>query len=319
VLIRAIRVKNKLNNYNAFALPKRINKKEMKIKEYRTHFIQELTSQYVEGEAESFFYLILEEKQKLKRVDLALQPDLVFSEDEIEDWDSILEQLKLEIPIQYLLGKTSFYGLDFEVNENVLIPRPETEELVDWIISENLKISESRSLKIVDIGTGSGCIAISLAKNLPNAKVFAIDVSQKALVTARKNAIQNSVNVTFLEQNILEVDSLSAVEGLSQDFDIIVSNPPYVRNLEKEEIKKNVLDNEPHLALFVEDNDALLFYRKIAELAKKNGSKSVQLYFEINQYLGEEMIELLEEIGFENIQLRKDIYGNDRMMRGGFE
>jgi release factor glutamine methyltransferase len=289
----------------------------MKIKEYRTHFIQALTSMYGEGEAESFFYLILEEKQQLKRVDLALQPDLVFAE--VEIWNSILEQLKLEIPIQYLLGKTSFYGLDFEVNENVLIPRPETEELVDWIISENLKISESRSLKILDIGTGSGCIAISLAKNLPNAKVFAIDVSQKALVTARKNAVGNAVNVTFLEQNILEVSSLSAVEGLDQDFDIIVSNPPYVRNLEKEEIKRNVLDNEPHLALFVEDNDALLFYRKIAELAKKNGSKSGQLYFEINQYLGKEMIELLEGFGFKNIQLRKDIYGNDRMMRGGFE
>jgi len=286
--------------------------KQIKIKEYRTQFIEALTSLYGEDEAESFFYLIMEEKQNLKRIDLALQPDLVFSESKIVIWNSILEQLKLEIPIQYLLGKTSFYGLDFEVNENVLIPRPETEELVDWIISNNIKIEQFKNLKILDIGTGSGCIAISLAKNLPNAQVFAIDVSGKALATAKKNAVLNQVNVTFTEQNILEILELN------DEFDIIVSNPPYVRNLEKQEIKKNVLDNEPHLALFVDDNDALIFYRKIAELAQKNLSNSGQLYFEINQYLGKEMIDLLEGMNFKHIELRKDIYGNERMMRTVF-
>ncbi len=212
-----------------------------KIKEYRTQFIQELTPIYDAGEAESFFYLILEEKHQLRRIDLALHPDLVFSEEEIVVWNSILEQLKQEIPVQYLLGKTSFYGLDFEVNENVLIPRPETEELVEWILSNNRIIQKSNpetsGLKILDIGTGSGCIAISLAKNIPNAAVFAIDVSEKALSTAKKNAERNAVEVTFINQNILET------EDLRQQFDIIVSNPPYVRNLEKEEIKKNVLDN----------------------------------------------------------------------------
>lgn len=287
----------------------------MKIKDYRTQFIQTLTPIYDEAEVESFFYLILEEKKQLKRVDLALQSDLVFSDEDITVWNSILEQLKLEKPIQYLLGKTSFFGLDFEVNENVLIPRPETEELVDWIISNNEK---SKSLKILDIGTGSGCIAVSLAKNLPNAQVFAIDVSEKALATAQKNAELNRVNVTFIEQNILEVADLSAVQGLEQEFDIIVSNPPYVRNLEKVEIKKNVLDNEPHLALFVEDYDALIFYRKIAELAQKSLATNGKLYFEINQYLGKEMIDLLGKMNFKNIELRKDIYGNDRMMKGVF-
>ncbi|MNF49193.1 Release factor glutamine methyltransferase [compost metagenome] len=286
----------------------------MKIKEYRDQFIQELTPIYDSGEAESFFYLILEEKHQLKRIDLALRPDLVFSEEEIVVWNSILEQLKKEIPIQYLLGKTSFYGLDFEVNENVLIPRPETEELVDWIISNTPNIEQSNpetsGLKILDIGTGSGCIAISLAKNLPNANVFAIDVSEKALATAKKNAAINDATVTFIHQNILET------EDLQQQFDIIVSNPPYVRNLEKEEIKKNVLDNEPHLALFVEDNDALIFYRKIAELAQKNLLPNGQLYFEINQYLGKEMIDLLQKMNFKTIELRKDIYGNDRMIFG---
>ena len=284
----------------------------MNIKEYRTQFIQELTLIYDAGEAESFFYLILEEKKQLKRIDLALHPDLVFSEEEIGVWNAILEQLKQEIPIQYLLGKTSFYGLDFEVNAAVLIPRPETEELVEWILESQKSKVESQKVKILDIGTGSGCIAISLAKNLPDATVFALDVSEEALATAKKNAENNSVNVTFIHQNILET------EDLLQQFDIIVSNPPYVRNLEKEEIKKNVLENEPHLALFVADNDALVFYKKIAQLAQKNLLPNGQLYFEINQYLGKEMVDLLEKMNFKTIDLRKDIYGNDRMTKASF-
>lgn len=284
----------------------------MNIKEYRTQFIQELTLIYDAGEAESFFYLILEEKKQLKRIDLALHPDLVFSEEEIGVWNAILEQLQQEIPIQYLLGKTSFYGLDFEVNAAVLIPRPETEELVEWILESQKSKPESQKVKILDIGTGSGCIAISLAKNLPDATVFALDVSEEALATAKKNAKNNSVNVTFIHQNILET------EDLLQQFDIIVSNPPYVRNLEKEEIKKNVLENEPHLALFVADNDALVFYKKIAQLAQKNLLPNGQLYFEINQYLGKEMVNLLEKMNFKTVDLRKDIYGNDRMTKASF-
>jgi release factor glutamine methyltransferase len=285
----------------------------MQIKNYRTQFIQALLPIYDSGEAESFFYLILEEKKQLRRIDLALQPDLVFSDKEIQNWNSILEQLKLEIPVQYLLGKTHFYGLEFEVNENVLIPRPETEELVDWIVSDNQITKSASPLRILDIGTGSGCIAISLAKNIPNAEVFAIDISEKALATAQKNAENNQVNVTFIHKNIL------GTEDLEQQFDIIVSNPPYVRNLEKEEIKKNVLDNEPHLALFVEDNNALVFYRKIAELAQQSLSPNGQLFFEINQYLGKEMIALLEKMNFKNIELRKDIYGNDRMIKSSIQ
>ena len=282
----------------------------MKIKDYRAQFIQKLSLIYDTTEAESFFYLILEEKKQLKRVDLALNPELAFSKDEIQFWNSILEKLLKEIPIQYLLGKTSFYGLDFEVNPDVLIPRPETEELVEWIVESQKPKAKSQKITILDIGTGSGCIAISLAKNIQNAEVFAIDVSEKALATAKKNAEINEVKVIFIEKNILET------YDLEQQFDIIVSNPPYVRNLEKQEIKKNVLDNEPHLALFVEDNDALVFYRKIAELAQKNLSPNGKLFFEINQYLGKEMMELLQKMNFKNIELRKDIYGNDRMIRG---
>jgi release factor glutamine methyltransferase len=294
----------------------KIRTNSMTIKQYRAQFIQELTAMY-DVEAESFFYLILEAKHQLKRVDLALQPDLVFSEAELEFWDLILEQLKREIPIQYLLGATHFYGLEFKVNSNVLIPRPETEELVDWIVQSrnfgtkiNPEISGQKSkIKILDIGTGSGCIAISLAKNLPNAEVFALDVSDKALATAKSNAEFNQVEIQFIHQSILET------EDLGQQFDLIVSNPPYVRHLEKQEIKKNVLDNEPHLALFVEDNDALIFYRKIAQLAKKNLCPNGQLYFEINQYLGQETLDLLQEMGFKDTTLRKDIYGNDRMIQ----
>ncbi|OXB02071.1 protein-(glutamine-N5) methyltransferase, release factor-specific [Flavobacterium oncorhynchi] len=282
----------------------------MKIKQYRTQFIKELSPFYDAYEAESFFYLILEDKHKLRQIDLALNHDLTFSEADFIVWNSILEELKKEVPIQYLLGKTHFYGLEFEVNENVLIPRPETEELVEWVINENKAIDKKKKIKILDIGTGSGCIAISLAKNLPNAEVYAIDVSKKALETAKRNAISNKVEIIFMLKNVLEL------EILKSNYDIIVSNPPYVRNLEKEEIKKNVLDYEPHLALFVEDNDALIFYRKIADLAKKNLLENGQLYFEINQYLGKEMAGLLEEMNFKSIELRKDIYDNDRMIKG---
>jgi len=280
----------------------------MKIKQYRTHFIKELSSLYDAYEAESFFYLILENKHKLRQIDLALNHELTFTDADLTVWKALLEQLKKEVPIQYLLGKTNFYGLDFEVNENVLIPRPETEELVEWIINENKKEDKPKKIRVLDIGTGSGCIAVSLAKNLPNAEVFGIDVSKKAIETAKRNAIYNNVDVTFLFQDILDTDLLTC------NFDIIVSNPPYIRNLEKEEIRKNVLDYEPHLALFVDDNDALIFYRKIATLAKGSLFENGKLYFEINQYLGKEMTDLLEKMNFENIELRKDIYSNDRMI-----
>ena len=280
----------------------------MLIKDYRTHFIKVLTPRYDALEAESFFYLILETKFQMKRIDLALQPEIVFTETDVLYWDSIVEQLLQEIPIQYLLGTTSFFGMDFEVNANVLIPRPETEELVAWILE---KYSKNRHpISILDIGTGSGCIAIALAKNLPNTKVAALDVSELALKTAKQNADRNAVSVTFLQKNILETNNFK------ETFDIIVSNPPYVRNSEKVEIKKNVLEHEPHLALFVDDNDALLFYRKIAVLAQKSLNKNGELYFEINQYLGKEMIALLEELGYKDIVLRQDIYGNDRMLYG---
>jgi release factor glutamine methyltransferase len=281
----------------------------MKIRTYRDEFIARLSGIYDADEVKSFFYLILESKHQLKRVDLALHPDLSFSEAEIGAWDAIVSQLENEIPIQYILGETSFYGLPFVVNINVLIPRPETEELVEWILFNNSNTSSLKNLSILDIGTGSGCIAIALAKHLPGARVFAVDVSEEALATAKKNAEMNEVAISFLHLNILET------ENLHQQFDIIVSNPPYVRNLEKGSIQNNVLHHEPHLALFVEDDDALLFYRKITALAKINLNPNGELYFEINQYLSKEMVDLMENSGWDKVELRKDIYGNDRMIR----
>ena len=280
----------------------------MLLKVYKSTFIKELSSLYDEKEIESFFYIILEQFHNKKRIDLALNPEMEMDALQLLLWETVLSELKKEKPIQYILGETEFYGLRFLVNENTLIPRPETEELVEWILEITNYELEITNLKILDIGSGSGCIAISLAKNLQNAEVSAIDVSEKALETANKNAQINEVEVNFILKNILET------EDLEHQFDIIVSNPPYVRNLEKAEIKPNVLEFEPHLALFVDDNDALLFYRKIAELAKKNLSENGRLYFEINQYLGKETVELLENLGFKEVILKKDIYGNDRMI-----
>ncbi|MFN7045118.1 MAG: peptide chain release factor N(5)-glutamine methyltransferase [Flavobacterium sp.] len=281
----------------------------MEIKALKTHFFDSLKNIQDEQEIESFFFILTEYLHNLKRVDVALNPNFEISDAEVEKWNAILADLQQEKPIQYITGEAWFYGLRFEVNENTLIPRPETEELVEWIIESQKSKVKSQKLEILDIGTGSGCIPISLKSNLSQANVLAIDVSEQALEVAKRNAVSNKVEVNFIQTNILEV------EDLSQHFDIIVSNPPYVRNLEKQEIKKNVLDYEPHLALFVEDTDALLFYRKIAQLALKNLSPNGLLFFEINQYLGKETVELLENLGFKNIELKKDIYGNDRMIR----
>jgi release factor glutamine methyltransferase len=310
----------------------------MLLKSYKTKFFQELSSLYDEKEIESFFYLILENFHQIKRIDLALNPQMEMNDKQLLHWESILSDLKKQKPIQYILGETEFYGLPFLVNENTLIPRPETEELVELIIKQNSK-SEippepkvngaklNSKLKILDIGTGSGCIAISLVKNISNVEVYAIDISEEALETAKKNAQINQVEIHFIQADILKINNLEQLPTsnpklethnpkLETQFDIIVSNPPYVRNLEKQEINPNVLEYEPHLALFVEDEDALLFYRKIAQLALKSLSPNGRLYFEINQYLGKETVELIESFGFKNVVLHKDIYGNDRMIGG---
>jgi release factor glutamine methyltransferase len=297
----------------------------MLLKQYKSHFFDALKNSQDEQEIESFFFILTEYLHNLKRVDVASNPNFELSEADIVKWNAILALLQQEKPIQHITGEAWFYGLQFEVNENTLIPRPETEELVEWIIESwklevgSWKSENQKRINVLDIGTGTGCIPITLKTNLPQANVFAIDVSEMALEVARRNAELNKVEVNFIQANILEVEDVSKIQtSISQlptNFDIIVSNPPYVRNLEKQEIKKNVLDYEPHLALFVEDTDALLFYRKIAQLSIKNLSPNGLLFFEINQYLGKETVELLENLGFKNIELKKDMFGNDRMIR----
>lgn len=290
----------------------------MLIKSYKSKFLEELTLIYDQMEVESFFYLIAEHLHQMKRVDLALKPHLEMNDSDVSKWNSILEELKIQKPIQYILGETEFYGLKFLVNEDVLIPRSETEELVDLVLKSTKGEVQNTKLNVLEIGTGSGCIPISLKKNLSNADVFAIDISKKALKIAKKNAAVNQVEITFIQADILKTNDLSELSTfnfqLPISFDIIVSNPPYVRMLEKEEIKPNVLEYEPHLALFVENHDALLFYRKIGQLAMKNLSENGMLFFEINQYMGKETADLVTDLGFKNIKLLKDIYGNDRMI-----
>ncbi|MGQ3678194.1 peptide chain release factor N(5)-glutamine methyltransferase [Tenacibaculum discolor] len=279
----------------------------MQLKQYKSYFSEQLKSVYPQTEIDTFFFFLIEEYLELKRIDLTLRPDFEISSYKRILLDEALVRLKEEEPIQYILTKTEFYGLPFKVNQNTLIPRPETEELVEWIINEVDKNQES--LSILDIGTGTGCIPISLKKHLPKTTVSTIDVSEEALKIAEQNAVLNKVEVSFMHQDILKTEELSG------EFDIIVSNPPYVRELEKVEIKNNVLKNEPHLALFVEDNNPLIFYKKIADLAKNSLTKTGLLFFEINQYLGLETVEMLKNKGFTQIELRKDLFGNDRMIK----
>ncbi|MCF1192625.1 peptide chain release factor N(5)-glutamine methyltransferase [Mangrovimonas sp. AS39] len=286
----------------------------MILKEIQQKFHQELDAIFGSEEVESFFFLVLDHYLNKRRIDLALNPELEVSIEENQKFEDVLERLKLEEPIQYILGETEFYGLTFQVNKHTLIPRPETEELVNWI-QEDLK-NRKDPLKILDIGTGSGCIPVSLAKNFTNAEVFALDISQEALEVAQKNAQNNSAKVHFLRGDILNYESLLQDGRLIREFDVIVSNPPYVRNLEKYEIKNNVLEFEPHLALFVEDDDPLVFYRKIAQFAVENLKEGGSLYFEINQYLGEEMESLMTQFQFHEIELKQDMFGNQRMIKG---
>ena len=285
--------------------------KVMTLKECRLHIHEALSKIYPKTEIDSFFFLMIEEKLNLQRIDTVLKPDLLISHDNLTTFLKIIKRLQNEEPIQYILKKTSFYGLPFIVDKNTLIPRPETEELVAWIIEEASKgkLHKKDKISILDIGTGTGCIPISLAKNLIKSSVSAVDISQKALLIAKKNALLNNTKIDFFEMDILNTESLP------QKFDIIVSNPPYVRELEKREIKKNVLQNEPHLALFVDNNNPLLFYKKIADLAIKYLRQDGLLFFEINQYLEKETVKMLEMKGFKNIELRKDLFGNYRMIQ----
>ena len=276
------------------------------------YLISEITSVYEENEAKSIVYLLLEHYLNLSKIDILLDNFV----NQPFDFQDIIIRLKAQEPVQYIIGETEFYGRKFKVTPDTLIPRPETEELVQLVVSswQSAVGSVAQSpISVLDLGTGSGCIAISLACELPNAQVYAYDISEKVLKIAKENANRNNVNVIFEQLDILNFPPSSF-----PPFSIIVSNPPYVMNAEKSEMEQNVLDYEPHLALFVEDSDPLIFYKSIAEFAFKNLIIKGLCIVEINQAFGLETAELFWNQGFRYVEVVKDMFGKDRMVKATF-
>lgn len=267
------------------------------------HIKQALAAYYPESEISGFVRYILEHITKHSYHQLLLS-DIHFSEEQTNWVLQYIERLQQYEPIQYIIGETEFFGLPFYVNEDTLIPRPETEELVELVLNENILSQPS----ILDIGTGSGCIAIALAKHIPNAKVSAWDFSKGAIDMASQNAELNKVLVKFEQVDVL------GEYPTNQKFDVIVSNPPYILDSEKIEMEKNVLDYEPHSALFVPNNKALLFYERIADIGLELLTENGKLYFEINRAKGQETVEMLVSKGYYDVELLKDLSKNDRMV-----
>jgi release factor glutamine methyltransferase len=277
-------------------------------------FVEHISLRYNELEARAIGRLVFEHYLNISATDFALNRDIRISESKILELWRVIKKLNNNVPVQYITGRAYFRDLVLDVNKHVLIPRSETEELVQWVMdgAEELIPNPSRTLHCWDIGTGSGAIAISIAKELKGSKVFASDVSEKALEVARKNAELNQTSVHFFLHDILK-DPIP-----EQRFDCIVSNPPYVRESEKALMQKNVLDYEPHQALFVNDNDPLLYYSSIVSAAKATLNPSGVLYVEINEALGRETAELFEQNGFSAVEIRKDMRGKERFVRGRF-
>ncbi len=281
----------------------------MKLSDFKSNFALALKNLYAEPEILTFFYRLVEFYLGKKRIDISLNKSLEINKNEQKNLKNAQNRLKNGEPLQYILGSSEFFGLHFEVGPEVLIPRPETEELVEWIITDERNTDKNDAISILDIGTGSGCIAVALAKNLSNATIYAVDISASALKIASKNAVINAAAVNFEQVDVLQL------ETLSRKHDLIVSNPPYVRESEKRAMHVNVLDHEPETALYVKNNDALLFYRKISELAFNNLKPGGKLYFEINQYLEKETRDTVEKSGFSYVEIRQDLFKNPRMLR----
>ena len=278
------------------------------VKDIRKYYCELLCSLYEKDEANAMILILFKYYFNIDRVRMVLEPDLRLSESEMLKIHFAVKDLLRNKPIQYVTGETEFCDLKFKVNENVLIPRPETAEMISKIVNSQHSIVNNHC-SIIDIGTGSGCIAISLAKMISNSNVYALDISEEALKIAKENAFNNNVNVSFIHDDILNLKN-----NIETKFDIIVSNPPYVRELEKAEMHNNVLGWEPHKALFVSDNDPLIFYRNILEFAKTHLKDNGEVWFEINEYLGKEMIDLCHELGFSDVKIYKDFRDRDRVM-----
>ena len=263
-----------------------------------------LSSHYPKGEVAALTRILATELLGISQMAFYLKDNITLTTEQEALLDNAIERLKKQEPIQYILGYSDFCGLRFKVTPATLIPRPETSELVEWIASE-----ATGNEKILDIGTGSGCIAVSLAHKLPQSKVTAWDISHEAIAVATENSKANGCSVAFEQVDIL------AYEPTGEQFDIIVSNPPYIRELEKSGMEANVLNWEPHTALFVPDSDPLLFYRTIAEKSLVMLRSSGKLYFEINREFGNETVKMLAALGYTDIELRKDFADNDRMIK----
>lgn len=280
--------------------------KSRTIKDVIRHIKDELNNIYPERETNSLIEIILDHVVKLKKTDLLINREQTITYQQFKKIEDITKQLKKQKPIQQILGETEFYNITLKIKPHILIPRQETEELVDWIIKD---APVQKKLKILDVGTGSGCIAIALAKNLPLASVTALDHKQEIIDIAKENAQLNDVGIRFICSNILDE------ELPNETYDLIVSNPPYVRPSERKFMKRNVLDFEPYEALFVKDHDPLIFYRKIIQLAGEHLTANGFFYFEINERLGQEMIRLMKKHNFRNIYLKKDLNNKDRMIK----
>ncbi len=290
----------------------------MTINEAYQHLLDELFSVYERDEAETIARFVFEDVFSLKPSAVVMDADKIFQEENILKLKDCISRLKNHEPVQYVTEKAFFYGNEFDVTPSVLIPRPETEELVEWVIQTNnswqLEVGSlqiDKKQKILDIGTGSGCIAISLKENIPSAEVYAIDISVTALEIAKLNSEILKQKIHFAHADILNLEN-----PLGKQFDIIVSNPPYITESESSTLDKNVIAFEPHVALFAIGSDPLIFYKKIIEFSKLYLIAGGKLYFEVNQQYGNEVLKLLQQNGFTNTELRKDINENDRMVAG---
>jgi release factor glutamine methyltransferase len=277
----------------------------MNLNELKELFSTELKNLYSIEESQTILSYILEDAFEIPKLTIISQPQFEIHSKQLEKINSFLNDLKKGMPVQHLLGRAHFYGMILTVNPDVLIPRQETEELVDWIIKENA----GAKLKILDVCTGSGCIALALKKHLPGCDITAIDVSEKALNVARKNAKDLNLEVQFKKVNALNLGQ----EMKNELFDIIVSNPPYIPSSDKDMVQRNVFMYEPHMALFVPDETPLIFYEAIGCYAKN--LKPLTLYFEINEDLGDDLSELLDNMGFSDIAIRNDLNGKNRMLK----
>jgi len=279
--------------------------KSNKLNELKSFYLESLYPFYSREEALQIINILINRYFGLSRVDQALDPEIKLSESEMLSLHFAVKKLKQDIPLQYIIGEVDFLDLKLKVNNNVLIPRPETEELVRLIIEKE----NQKKLNLIDIGTGSGCIAIALSKFFIDANIYAMDISKKALDIAKFNAKKNNVNIQFIEDDVL-----NPKYKFESKFDLIVSNPPYVRNSEKQLMKPNVLDNEPHIALFVNDDKPLSFYKAILEFSNFNLKEGGSLYLEINEALGKELFELVSNYLFKKVELHKDINNKERML-----